>query len=74
MIEEDIEQYEEEDYEQPTCITLGRLCRDDIDDVLPPYYDESIWKKYTSVGGQMFNGKNSKESFQYFMEYCSLKE
>ena len=74
MIEEDIEQYEEEDYEDPTCSTSSRLCRDYFDDLLPPYYYESIWKKYTSVGGQVFNGKNSKKSSQYFMEYCALKE
>ena len=30
--------------------------------------------KYTSVGGQMYNGRNSKESFQYFKEYYALKE
>ena len=74
MIEEDIELYEEENYEEPTCSTSGILCRDDVDYFFPPSYDESIWKKYISVDGQMFNGKNSMKSSQYFMEYCSLKE
>ena len=71
---EDLEQYEEEDYEEPSCSTSSRFVRDDFDDFLLPYYDESIWKKYTSVSGQMFNGRNSKESFHYFMEYCAFQE
>ena len=74
MIEKDIEQYEEEDYEEPTCSTSGILCRGDFDYFLPPYYDESIWQESTSVSGQVFNGKNSKKSSRYFMEYCDLKE
>ena len=68
MIGEDLEQYEQEDYEQTSCSTSSRFSRDDVDDFLLPSYDESILQKSTSVGGQMFNGKNSKESFQYFME------
>ena len=72
--EEDMEQYEKEDYEKPTCSTLIILCMDDFDDFLHPYYDESIWKKSTSVDGQVFNGNNSKKYSQYFMEYCALKE
>ena len=74
IIEEDIEQHEEEDYEDTTCNTSYMLCRYDFDDFLPPYYEESIWRESTSVGGQVFNGKKSKTSSQYFMEYCSLKE
>ena len=74
MIEEDIEQYEEEYYEEPTCSTSVILCRDYFYDFFPPYYDESIWHKSTSGGGQVLNGKNSKKSSQYFMEYCDLKE
>ena len=74
VIEEDLEQYEEEDYEYPSCSTPGRFSRDDVDDFCLPTYDEFIWQKSTSVVGQMFGGKNSKESFQYFMEYYALKE
>ena len=74
MIEEDIEQYEEEDYEDTKWSTSYILCRDDVDDFFPVSYDESVWKKSTSNGGQVFNGKNSKKYSQYFMEYCSLKE
>ena len=74
IIEEDIEQYDEEDCEEETCTKSYILCRDYFYDFLPPYYDESIWQESTSVGGQVFNGKNSKTSSQYFMEYCSLKE
>ena len=74
MIEKEIEQYEEEDYEEPRCNTSGRLCMDDIYGFLTPYYDESIWKRPTSVSGQVFNGKNCKKYSQYFMEYCALKE
>ena len=74
MIEEDLEKYEEEYYEYPSFITSGRASRDDVDDLFLPYYDEFICKKYTSVVGQMFGGKNSKESFQYFMEYYALKK
>ena len=37
VIEEEIEHYEEEDYEEPSCSTLGIFIRD----------DEVIWKKYT---------------------------
>ena len=43
MIEEDIVQYEEEDYEETTCSTSYILCRDDFDYLLPPSYDKSIW-------------------------------
>ena len=60
MIEENNEKYEQEDYEETTCSTSYILCRDDFYDFFPPYYDESIWQKSTSVGGQVFNGKNSK--------------
>ena len=74
MIEEEIEQYEEYYYEETTYSTSYILCRDDVDDFLPPPYDESIWKKSTSVGGQVFNGKKSEKSSQYFMEYYALKE
>ena len=74
MIKEDLEQYEEEDYEYPSCSTSGRFIRDDVDDFFVPSFYEVIWKKYTSVLGQMFGGNNSKESFQYLMEYCALKE
>ena len=74
MIEEDIEQYEEEDFEEPRCNTLGILCRNDVDDLFPPSFDESIWQESTSVGGQVFNGKKSKKFSHYFMENCSLKE
>ena len=62
IIEEEIDQHEEEDYEDTTCNTSYMLCRYDVDDLLPPYYDESIWKKSTSVGGQVFNGNNSEKS------------
>ena len=61
MIEEDIEQHEEEYYEDTTWSTSYILCMDDVDDLFPPSYDESIWKESTSVGGQVFNGKNSKK-------------
>ena len=74
MIEEDIEQCEEYDYEENTCSTSYILCRDDVDYFLPPYYHEPIWNESTSVSGQVFNGKNSKKYSQYFMEYCALKE
>ena len=74
MIEEDLEQYEEEDYEEPSSSTSSRFNRDDVNDFCIPAYDELIWNKSTSVVGQMFDGNNSKESFQYLMEYCALKE
>ena len=74
IIEEDIEQYDEEYSEEKTCSTSYILCRDDVYDLFPPYYDESIWQESTSADGQVFNGKNSKKYSQYFMEYCSLKE
>ena len=74
MIEEYLEQYEQEDYEDPSCNTSCKFSRDDAGDFFLPYCDESIWHKSTSVGDQMFNGGNSKESFQYFMEYYALKE
>ena len=74
VVEQDLEQYEEEVYEEPSCSTSGRFSRDDVDDLLIPSYDEAIWEKSTSVVGQMFGGKNSKESFQYFMEYYVLKK
>ena len=61
MIEEEIEQYEEEDYEETRCSTLVKLHRDDVDGFLTPSYDESIWQRPTSVGGQVFNGKNYKK-------------
>ena len=51
VIEEDLEQYEEEDYEEPSCTTSGRFSWDDFDDFFLSYYDESIWHKSTSVGG-----------------------
>ena len=66
LIEEYLEQYEEEDYEDPSCSTSGRFIRDDVDEFFLPAYDEVIWQKSTSVVGQMFNGKKSKEYFQYF--------
>ena len=59
---------------RPHCSTSYILCRDDVDDLFPPYYDESILKESASVGCQVFNGKNSKKYSQYFMEYYSLKE
>ena len=68
MLEQDIEKYEEEDYEDTTCSTSYILCRDYFDDFFPPSYDESIWQESTSVSGQVFNGKNSKKYSQYFME------
>ena len=74
MIEEEGEQYEEEDFEEPSCNSSGRFTRDDVDDFCLQEYDEVIWHTYTSVVGQMFGGKKSKESFQSFMEYYSLKE
>ena len=72
--EEYCRQYEEEDYGDTLCITSGRFSRHDVDELLLPAYDEVIWQKYTSVVGQMFGGKNSKESLQYFMECYALKE
>ena len=72
MIEEDIEQYEEEDYEQARCNTLGILCRNYVYVLFTPYYYESIWNIPISVDGQVFNGKNYKKYSQYFMEYCAL--
>ena len=51
MIEEYVEQYEEEDYEDTTCSTSYIVCRDDFDELFPPYYDESIWQESTSVSG-----------------------
>ena len=74
VIKEYLEQYEEEDYEEPSCNTSGRFSRDDAYDLCLPSYDEVIWQKSTSGVGQMFGGNNSKESFHYFMEYYSLKE
>ena len=44
MIEEEIEQYEEEDYEDTTWSTSYISCRDNVDDFLLPTYDESTWK------------------------------
>ena len=35
--------YEEEDYEETTCSTSYILCRDDVDDLFPPSYNESFW-------------------------------
>ena len=63
VIKEDLEQYEEEDYEEPSSSTSGRFSRDYFDDFLLLFYDEVIWHKSTSVVGKMFDGKNSKESF-----------
>ena len=63
MINEEIKHYDEEDYEEPSCSTSGRFIMDDVDDLFLPSCDESIWHKYTSVGGQIFDGRNSKESF-----------
>ena len=74
MIEENLDQYEEEDYEEPSSSTSGSFSRDDVNDFCIPAYDELIWNKSTSVVGQMFSGDNSKESFQYLMEYYALKE
>ena len=68
MIEEDIEQYDEEYCEETTYSASYILFRDDFYDFLPPYYDKFICQKSTSVGGQVFNGKNSKKSSQYLME------
>ena len=62
-IEEYLRNYEEEDYEDPSCSTSGRFNRDDVDDLCLPFYDEVIWWKYTSGVGQIFGGKNSKVSF-----------
>ena len=65
---------EEEGYEDPSSRSSSRFIRDDVDDLFLPTYDEVIWHKSIGVVGQMFGGKNSKESFQYFMEYYALKE
>ena len=65
---------EEEGYEEPSCSSSSRFIRDDVDELCLPSYDEVIRYKYTSFVGQMFSGKNFKESFQYFMEYYSLKK
>ena len=73
MIYEELEQYEEEEYGEPSYSTSSRFSRDDVDFLLQ-YYNEVICHKYTSVIGQMFSGKNSKESFQYFMEYYDLRK
>ena len=62
VIGEDLEQYEEEDYEEASYSTSSRFSRDDVDDFLLSYYDEIIWQKSTSVVGQMFNVKNYEES------------
>ena len=40
VIEEDLEQYEEEDYEETSCSTSGRFSRDDVDDLFLPDYGE----------------------------------
>ena len=42
MIGEDLEQYEEEGYGDPSCGTLGRYSRNDVDDFLLQAYDESL--------------------------------
>ena len=55
VIEEDLEQYEEEDYEEASYSTSSRFSRDDVDDLLLPYYDELKWKKYTCFFGRMFS-------------------
>ena len=39
----------EEDYEEPSCNTSCRSSRDGVDDLLPPSYDVSIWKKIQVV-------------------------
>ena len=74
MIEDDLEQSEGEGYEEISCNKSGRCSRNDMNDVWIPSYDETILQKYTSINGQMFNGRNSKKPFQYSMEYYSLKE
>ena len=45
-----------------------------MDGLWLPFYNESIWQISTSINDQMFNGRTYKESFQYSMEYYSLKE
>ena len=72
--EEDLEQSEEEGYEEPSCSTSGRGSRNDVDAFRLSAYDQTLWQKSTSIHGQMFNGRNSKEPFQYSMEYYALKE
>ena len=74
VIEENLDQYEEEYYEEPSSSTSGSFSRDDVNDFCIPAYDELIWKRSTSVVGQMFGGNNSKEPFHYFKEYYALKK
>ena len=73
MIGEDLEQYEEDGYEDPSCSTSGRCSSNYVDYLWLLAYDESIWNKSTSVNGQILNERNSKESFQYSIEYYALK-
>ena len=72
--DEQYEEYYREYEEEEVPYVVGGLPRDDVDGFYLPAYDEVIWQKYTSFVGQMFSGKNFKESFQYFMEYYSLKK
>ena len=72
MIKEDLEQYEEADYEDPSCNTSCIFIRYDVDEFFFPTYDEVIGNKSTSIVVQMLCGKKYKESFQYFMEYYAL--
>ena len=65
---------EEEGYKEPSCSTSGIFSRVDVDDLFVLAYDEVMWNKFRRLVGQMFDGKNSKESFQYFMEYYALKK
>ena len=41
VIKEDLEQYEEEDYEEASYSTSSRFSRNDFDYLLLPYYDEN---------------------------------
>ena len=72
--EEYLEKLEEEGYEEPLGSTSGRCSRNDMDNTWLSSYDEFLRKKSTRISGQMFNIRNSKEPFQYSMEYYALKE
>ena len=43
VIGNDLEQYEEEDYEDTSCSASGRFIRDDVDDFFGPTCYEVIW-------------------------------
>ena len=72
--EEDLEHSEEEGYAEPSCSTSCRGSGNDVDSFWLSSYDQTLWHKSTRIHGQMFNGRNSKEPFQYSMEYYALKE